>query len=126
VKVITKVIHISGLALASIQLCAARPEDPLPPGWIPDLRLVEEVVTRFYENGGQQGFNLRTGRVLEIRDVELALVYLQLYAVLPATAQRKLKDEQIKWLRYRDDEVEKITPKDASRGTIDGRKRPRN
>jgi uncharacterized protein YecT (DUF1311 family) len=114
-----KVILVSSMALITFaNVCAASPEHPLPAEWKPDLSLVEDVVKRHYENGGQQGFNLQTGRTYEIRDVELALIYLQLYAVLPAKEQRTLKTEQAKWLKYRDDEVDKVTPKDSARGTI--------
>jgi uncharacterized protein YecT (DUF1311 family) len=114
-----KIIIVFGFSLTAFaHLCAANPEHPLPSEWKPDLSLVEDVVTRHYEHGGQQGFNLQTGRIYEIRDFELALIYLQLYGVLSPKAQHGLKAEQAKWLKYRDNEVDKVTPKDSERGTI--------
>ena len=106
------------LCLITISDVLAGPADPLPGEWKPDLRLVEEVVTRFYENGGQQGLNLRTGRVFEIRDAELAILYLRLYCILPSKEQALLRNEQAKWLKYRAAEVDKVAPNDESRGTI--------
>ena len=113
-----KAAFVIVLCLIVVTDALAGPADPLPGEWKPDLRLVEDVVTRFYENGGQQGFNLRTGRVFEIRDAELAILYLRLYSVLPSKEQARLRDEQAKWLKYRDGEVDKVAPKDESRGTI--------
>lgn len=97
---------------------AAGGTDPLPKDWKPDLSYVEQIIDRFYEKGGQQGFNLQTARVFEIRDAELAIVYLKLYGALPPKEQDALKAEQTKWLKYRDAEVDKVAPKGEARGTI--------
>src|SRR3954449_13466138 len=97
-------------------VCLAGSEPVLPQGWKPDLSAVEDAVTKYYERGGQQGFNLASARVFEIRDVELALIYLQLYAVLPPNRQARLRVEQGNWLKYRDAELDKVAPHDETRG----------
>ena len=114
-----KIIFLFLVSLTAIvTICVAGTKDPLPTEWKPDLSYVEDIVGRHYESGGQQGFNLHTARVFEIRDSELVIVYLRLYGELAPKDQTVLKREQTKWLKYRADEVDKVTPKDAARGTI--------
>jgi uncharacterized protein YecT (DUF1311 family) len=77
-------------------------ENPLPKDWEPDLEAAFKMLQDELDDAPQQGMNLITGRMLEIRDAELALVYLKLWTQLPAKAQEKLKAEQARWLATRE------------------------
>jgi uncharacterized protein YecT (DUF1311 family) len=81
----------------------AAPEPLLPKGWEPDLEMVfQKLDEELQQENAQLGMNLISARMSEVRDAQLALVYTQLYVLLPAVEQQKLKREQTAWLKTRE------------------------
>ena len=107
--------------LTALLLCTARTfaDDPLPKGWKPNLDLVAHSIKNDLEkSNAQQEMNLLSGLLAEVKDAELAIVYLHLYAALSRGKRAKLKAEQTAWLEKREREVKETTPADGTRGTI--------
>ena len=82
---------------------AAFAEDPFPKGWSPNL---DEVTARFRDElknaHGQQEINHLSGRLAEVRDAQLALVYIQLWQKLSPKEQASVKKEQAAWIKQRE------------------------
>ena len=94
-------------------------EDPLPKGWRADLDSVAELIgSELEQSTAQQEMNRLSGRLAEVREAELVIVYLQLYAASSPVERAKLKTEQTLWLKKRGRTVEETTPNDSVRGTI--------
>ena len=113
-----KIKHCFFILGCAVSTAQADQEKPLPDGWRPDLSYVQQVVEDHYGDTAQQGMNLSSARVFEIRDAQLALVFLELYSRLSSSGRRSLKAEQSKWLKHRDAEIDRITPPPEERGTI--------
>ena len=62
--------------------------------------------------------NAVTGRIAELRDAELAIVYLRLYSSLGEKGRKQLKAQQSKWIKARGQAVEELGPHGSSRGSI--------
>jgi uncharacterized protein YecT (DUF1311 family) len=90
-------------ALLLMLSVAGMAADPLPPGWKPNLDNTTSFLDNELEQGpAQQPMNRMTGALAEVADARLAIVYLQLYAVLPPKEQSGLRAEQGKWVKSRD------------------------
>ncbi len=118
-----KRIHYGAAIAAALLFCAGRAvadaEDPFPKDWKPNLDLVARSIERDLEqSAGQQEMNLLSGLLAEVKDAELAIVYLRLYSSLGEKGRRRLKAEQTKWIRKRDKAMEDLGPHDSSRGSI--------
>jgi uncharacterized protein YecT (DUF1311 family) len=73
----------------------AAPEPLLPKGWEPDIEMVfQKLDEELQQEKAQLGMNLISARMSEVRDAQLALAYTQLYVLLPAPEQQKLKREK--------------------------------
>jgi uncharacterized protein YecT (DUF1311 family) len=106
-------------ALLWVSEFTVRGKDPLPKDWRPDLDLVARSIEKDLEQSkAQQEMNLASGLLAKVRDAELEIAYLRLYAALSEASRAKLKAEQTIWLKKRARAVENTTPKDGTRGTI--------
>lgn len=112
----TFIITLAVLVMLPVALLA---ENPLPKGWQPHLDSVAELIgSELEQSTAQQEMNRLSGRLAEVREAELVIAYLQLYAVLPADERAKLKTQQTQWLKKRQRAVEEAAPNDSLRGTI--------
>jgi len=105
------------LALLGLGMTAFA-EDPFPKDWSPDL---DEVTARFRDElknaHGQQEINRLSGRLAEVRDGQLALVYIQLWQKLSPKEQASLKKEQTAWIQQREESAKKASLADE-RGSL--------
>jgi uncharacterized protein YecT (DUF1311 family) len=118
VKISTRLL-LAICALLWVSQFTVRGKDPLPKDWRPDLDLVARSIEKDLEQSkAQQEMNLSSGLLAKVRDAELEIAYLRLYAALSEAGRAKLKAEQTIWLKKRERAVENTTPKDGTRGTI--------
>jgi uncharacterized protein YecT (DUF1311 family) len=114
-KVVLTAAAIGSLALNFV----ARAEEPLPKDWKPDIDyFIEATETDLERSMAQQEMNLLTGRLAELKDIKLALVYLQLYAEMTKDERVALKIEQARWLKKREQVMEEATVDPSERGSI--------
>jgi uncharacterized protein YecT (DUF1311 family) len=114
--VVLAVATIGSLAL----ILGARAEEALPKGWKPEIDyVIEATETELERSTAQQEMNLLTGRLAELKDIKLAIVYLQFYAALTKDERAALKIEQGRWLKKRERVMEEAARVDPSeRGSI--------
>ena len=106
-------------ALLLVSQFDVRGKDLLPKDWRADLDLVARSIEKDLEQSkAQQEMNLLSGLLAKVRDAELEIAYLHLYAALSKAGRAKLRAEQTIWLKKRERAVEDTTPKDGTRGTI--------
>jgi uncharacterized protein YecT (DUF1311 family) len=113
--VVLAVATIGSLAL----ILGARAEEALPKGWKPEIDyVIEATETELERSTAQQEMNRLTGRLAELKDIKLAIVYLQLYAALTKDERAALKLEQGRWLKKRERVMEEATVDPSERGSI--------
>jgi uncharacterized protein YecT (DUF1311 family) len=114
-----RMLHCAAIA-AALLLSDGRvlADDPFPKDWKPDLSGVYDLLVKEIENAPQQRMNAVTGRIAELRDAELAIVYLRLYSSLGEKGRKQLKAQQSKWIKARGQAVEELGPHGSSRGSI--------
>jgi uncharacterized protein YecT (DUF1311 family) len=84
--------------LFSVQVISAEEGAPLPKDWQIQLQPAFELFDGVVRSAPQQTINQLTAQQTELRDMELAGIYLQLWMRLPAKDQEKLKADQAQWL----------------------------
>jgi uncharacterized protein YecT (DUF1311 family) len=97
----------------------AHAEEALPKGWKLEIDyVIEATETELKQSTAQQEMNLLTGRLAELKDIKLAIVYLQLYAEMTRDERATLKLEQGRWLKNRERVMEEATVDPSERGSI--------
>jgi uncharacterized protein YecT (DUF1311 family) len=113
--VVLAVATIGSLAL----ILGARAEEALPKDWKPNIDyVIEATETELERSTAQQAMNRLTGRLGELKDIKLAIVYLQFYAALTRDERATLKLEQGRWLKKRERVMEEATVDPSERGSI--------
>lgn len=115
-----KAVILGVAAIGSLALIfGARAEEALPKGWKLDIDyIIEATETELEESTAQQEMNRLTGRLAELKDIKLAIVYLQLYAALTEDERATLKLEQGRWLKNRERVMQEATVDPSERGSI--------
>jgi|GEM_PF-3109360 len=90
---------------------AASAEGPLPEGWSPDLSQVAQYFEKELQDPAicQADENRVSGCLANVRDAQLALLYVQLWHQLPKAAQVILAKEQAAWFQKRDQDTTKAS-----------------
>ena len=85
-------------------------EDPLPKDWSPDLSEVARHLEKELQEPTicQAEMNRISAHLAEVRDVQLALLYFQLWQQLSAKEQTQLKNEQTAWIKKRSRSADKV------------------
>ena len=113
--VVRAVATIGSLAL----IFGAHAEEALPKGWKPDIDyVIEATETELERSTAQQEMNQLTGRLAELKDIKLAIVYLQLYAEMKKDDRATLKLEQGRWLKNRERVMAEARVGPSERGSI--------
>jgi uncharacterized protein YecT (DUF1311 family) len=115
-----KVVVLVVAAIGSLALnFGAHAEEPLPKGWKPNIDyLIETTETELERSTAQQEMNQLTGRLAELKDIKLAIVYLKLYAEMTKDERATLKLEQGRWLKSRERVMEEARVDPSERGSI--------
>jgi len=78
-------------------------EEPFPKGWSPDLSEVATFLKRELQDAqGQLVINRISGRLVEVSDAQLAIIYIQLWHQIPKPDQAILAKEQATWIKMRE------------------------
>ena len=78
----------------------------VPADWHPSLDLVrEKLETQLSETKAQQAVNVLIGRLAEVTDAELLIVYIQLYERLSPAKRAELRRDQGQWLKTREQRI---------------------
>ena len=97
-RMLSGVVIVAGLLLP-VRTFA---DDAFPKDWKPNLDLVARSIEKDLEQStAQQEMNLLSGLLAQVKDAELAIVYLRLYSSLGEKKRKQLKAEQSKWLKKR-------------------------
>jgi len=98
-----KLLRPTGFSFILLWLpCASfAADDPLPKDWKPDLQPLYQYLEDDSGDGPVTAIHRNRQWQMQIRDSQLELAYLRLWASLSEKAQTQLKAEQTRWLATR-------------------------